>query len=30
VVAPKIGYSSHGYHPFHSQFKVSVFYAAVT
>ncbi|OMO90894.1 Pre-mRNA polyadenylation factor Fip1 [Corchorus olitorius] len=21
VVAPKIGYSSHGYHPFHSQFK---------
>lgn len=23
-VAPKVGYSSHGYHPFHSQFKVSV------
>lgn len=23
VVAPKIGYSNHGYHPFHSQFKVS-------
>lgn len=23
AVAPKIGYSSHGYHPFHSQFKVS-------
>ncbi|GMI84367.1 homolog of yeast FIP1 [V] [Hibiscus trionum] len=21
VLAPKIGYSSHGYHPFHSQFK---------
>ncbi|KAL0013552.1 hypothetical protein SO802_000621 [Lithocarpus litseifolius] len=21
VVAPKIGYSNHGYHPFHSQFK---------
>ncbi|KAI3771849.1 hypothetical protein L6452_03020 [Arctium lappa] len=21
VIAPKIGYSSHGYHPFHSQFK---------
>ncbi|XVE71116.1 hypothetical protein DITRI_Ditri10aG0124600 [Diplodiscus trichospermus] len=21
VVAPKIGYNSHGYHPFHSQFK---------
>lgn len=24
VIAPKIGYSNHGYHPFHSQFKVSV------
>ncbi|KAE8654576.1 hypothetical protein F3Y22_tig00117048pilonHSYRG00840 [Hibiscus syriacus] len=24
VIAPKIGYSSHGFHPFHSQFKVSV------
>ena len=24
VVAPKIGFSNHGYHPFHSQFKVSV------
>jgi len=24
AVAPKIGYSNHGYHPFHSQFKVSV------
>lgn len=25
---PKIGYSSHGYHPFHSHFKVSYIYAA--
>ena len=24
VVPPKIGYSNHNYHPFHSQFKVSV------
>lgn len=24
MVAPKIGYSNHGYHPFHSQFKVSL------
>lgn len=26
VMPPKIGYSNHGYHPFHSQFKVSVLY----
>ena len=26
VVAPKIGYSNHAYHPFHSQFKVSELY----
>ncbi|KAF5445733.1 hypothetical protein F2P56_034762, partial [Juglans regia] len=25
VIAPKIGYSNHGYHPFHSQFKVSCY-----
>lgn len=24
AAAPKIGYSNHGFHPFHSQFKVSV------
>lgn len=24
MVAPKIGYNNHAYHPFHSQFKVSV------
>lgn len=28
--APKVGYSNYGYHPFHSQFKVSSFGVSVT